>query len=312
VRVAYAGSAEFSLPVLRALAASDQELVQVLTAPDRAGSRGAAAPRPVKAAADSLGLPVEQPPRLTQEVWREVSSRSRPDVLVVAAYGQLIPMSVLESLPQGGLGVHPSLLPRHRGASPVVAAILAGDSRTGVTVFRMDQRLDSGPILGQDETALDGSDTATSLTAKLADLGGDTVVQVLRRLEAGGVTEIPQLESGATYSHRLSRQDGQLDWTYTAEIIDRHLRALSPWPGVTVPLMGKQVKLLRGAPDPKTQDAGEVDPGEILRQGPDWILVQTIEGAYRVELIQPPGGSQMSPAAFLRGRQRAPRGQSSA
>lgn len=312
MRVVYAGSAEFSLPVLRALAASDQEVVQVLTAPDRAGSRGAAAPRPVKAAAESLGIPVDQPPRLTPEIWREVSSRSGSDVLVVAAYGQLVPVSVLDSLRQGGLGVHPSLLPRHRGASPVIAAILAGDGRTGVTVFRMNQRLDSGPILGQEETPLTESDTATALTEKLAKLGGDLVVQVLRRLEAGEVSEIPQLESGATYSHRLSRQDGQLDWTHTAEIIDRHLRALSPWPGVTVPLLGKQVKLLRGAPDGNGHDRSDGEPGEILKQGPDWILVQTIEGAYRVELIQPPGGPQMTPAAFLRGRQRASQGDSNA
>lgn len=194
----------------------------------------------------------------------------------------------------------------------MAAAILAGDSRTGVTVFRMDQRLDGGPILGREETPLAGSDTATSLTAKLAQLGGDVVVQVLHRLEAGGVAEIPQLESGATYSHRLSRQDGQLDWTYTAEIIDRHLRALSPWPGVTVPLLGKQVKVLRGSPDASTDDGSDGEPGEILKQGSDWILVQTIEGAYRLELIQPPGGPRMSPAAFLRGRQSGARGHSSA
>jgi len=312
VRVVFAGSAEFSLPVLRALAASDQEVVSVLTAPDRAGSRGAAAPRPVKAAAAALGIPVAQPPRLTEEVWRQVSPGARADVLVVAAYGQLIPVSVLESLRQGGLGVHPSLLPRHRGASPVVAAILSGDSRTGVTVFRMDRSLDSGAILGQAELPVGGTDTTTSLTAKLAELGGDVLVQVLRRLEAGGVSEIAQLESAATFSHRLTRQDGRLDWTYTAEIIDRHVRALSPWPGVTVPLQGTWVKLLRGAPDANAEDAGDIAPGEILQQGPDWILVQTIEGAYRVELIQPPGGPQMSPAAFLRGRQRAPRGGSGA
>jgi methionyl-tRNA formyltransferase len=312
VRVVFAGSAEFSLPVLRALAASDQEVVSVLTAPDRAGSRGAAAPRPVKAAANSLGIAVSQPPRLTEADWREVSFRSRADVLVVAAYGQLIPLPILDSLRQGGLGVHPSLLPRHRGASPVVAAILAGDSRTGVTVFRMDENLDSGPILGQAELPLGGTDTTTSLTAKLAQLGGDVLVQVLRRLEAGGVAEIAQLESAATYSHRLTRQDGTLDWTYTSEIIDRYLRALSPWPGVTVPLQGARVKLLRGAPDATTQDAGKVAPGAILEQGRDWILVQTIEGAFRVELIQPPGGRQMSAAAFIRGRQRAPRGSSGA
>lgn len=312
MRVVFAGSAEFSLPVLRAIAASDHEVLQVLTAPDRAGSRGAAAPRPVKAAANSLGIPVAQPPQLTEEIWGEFHSRPQPDALVVAAYGQLVPLSVLGSLRRGGIGVHPSLLPRHRGASPVAAAILAGDSRTGVTVFRMDQRLDSGPILAQQAIPLAGTDTATSLTNKLAELGGDVVVQVLDRLDADGVTEIPQLDSGATYSHRLSRQDGKLDWGHSGETIDRHVRALSPWPGVTVPLQGSQVKLLRGAPETNAGAASGVEPGGILKQGTDWILVQTAAGAYRVELVQPPGRPPMSAAAFLRGRWRAPRGHSSA
>jgi methionyl-tRNA formyltransferase len=304
VRVVFAGSAEFSIPVLRALAGSGHEVVEVLTAPDRDGSRGAAAPRPVKAEALALGLPVEQPPRLTEDCWRDSASRRESDVLVVAAYGQLLPLAVLDSMPQGGVGVHPSLLPRHRGASPVAAAILAGDSRTGVTVFRMDQRMDAGPILAQQAIPIPGSATTPSLTSRLAQLGAQMVVEALDRLEGGDASDIPQLDSGATYSHRLGRQDGNLDWSQTAAAIDRSLRALTPWPGVTVPLAGVRVKLLRGAPDQRADEVPVRELGEIGERGQDWILVQTAVGAFRVELIQPLGRPPMTPAAFLRGRQR--------
>jgi len=302
VRVVFAGSAEFSIPVLRVLAASPHELVQVLTAPERAGSRGSAAPRPVKAEAISLGIPVDQPARLSEDFWQELARVRDPEILVVAAYGQMVPRPVLESLPQGGIGVHPSLLPRHRGASPVAAAILAGDSRTGVTVFRMDQQMDAGPIVAQEAIRIPGSATTPSLSAQLAQLGAQMTLQVLNQLEAGGARDIPQLNSGATYSHRLARQDGQLEWDLAAAEIDRALRALAPWPGVTVPLGGGRVKLLRGAPDQSTAVPGGTTPGEILERGSEWILVRAGEDAFRVELIQPPGRPPMTPAAFLRGR----------
>jgi methionyl-tRNA formyltransferase len=304
VRVVFAGSAEFSIPVLRALAASDHGVVGVLTAPDRAGSRGFAAPRPVRGEALELGLPVEQPPRLTEEFWEENVVSRQPDVLVVAAYGQLLPLSILESLAQGGVGVHPSLLPRHRGASPVAAAILAGDSRTGISVFRMDQRMDAGPILAQEAIPVSGTATTPSLTSRLAQLGAQMVVRALDRLESGDASDIPQLDSGATYSHRLARQDGNLGWNLAAAEIDRTLRALTPWPGVTVPLEGARVKLLQGAPDQATVDLLGTEPGEILDRSADWILVRTSDDAFRVELIQPPGKPPMTPAAFLRGRHR--------
>lgn len=308
MRVVFAGSAEFSTTILTALAVSGHDLVQVLTAPDRAGSRGAAAPRPVKAAAVALGLSVEQPPQLTQELWRDLASRSRPDVLVAAAYGQLLPRSLLDSLPEGGLGVHPSLLPRHRGASPVVGAILAGDSRTGVTVFRMDERMDAGPILAQQAIPVPAIATTQSLTSRLAQLGGQMVVQVLDALDDGDRIEIPQLDSGATYTHRLGRQDGSLDWSLSSETIDRSVRALSPWPGVTVPLLGTRVKLLRGAPEHGGGEGPQGEAGEIVKQGAEWILVRTGGGAFRLELIQPPGGPPMTPTAFLRGRRWSGRG----
>jgi methionyl-tRNA formyltransferase len=308
VRVVFAGSAEFSVPVLRALAASDHQVTQVLTAPDRAGSRGAAAPRPVKEEARRLGLPVEQPSRLTWDFWRESPAKLEPEALVVAAYGQLVPLDVLRSLAHGGLGVHPSLLPRHRGASPVAAAILAGDYRTGVTVFRMGERMDAGPILAQQALPVPAGATTAQFTVRLAQLGAQLAVQVLDRLEGEGVEEIPQLESGATYAHRLGRQAGRLEWELGSDEIDRHLRALLPWPGVTVPLGGVRVKLLRGAPEDLSSEAIAATPGELLEQGHDWLLVGTGDAAFRVELIQPPGGPAMSPGAFLRGRQRVGRG----
>ena len=304
MRVVFAGSAEFSIPVLRALAASSHDLVVVLTAPDRSGSRGSDAPRPVKVEALSLGLVVDQPPRLTEEFWEETVAPHRPQVMVVAAYGQLVPLSVLESLVEGGVGVHPSLLPRHRGASPVAAAILAGDSRTGVTVFRMDHRVDAGPILAQEALPVPGSATTPSLTFRLAQLGAQMAVQVLDRLERGDTSDISQLDSGATYSHRLNRQDGSVTWNMAAAEIERRLRALAPWPGVTVPLDGTRVKLLRGALDQATDIPPGSEAGEILERGGDWIVVRAAEDAFRVELIQPPGKPPMTPAAFLRGRPR--------
>lgn len=305
MRVVFAGSADFSLPVLRALAGSSHEVVQALTAPDRSGSRGGAAPRPVKAESESLGLPLEQPTRLTEEFWDEFVAPRDPEVLVVAAYGQLVPREILDSLTYGGIGVHPSLLPRHRGAAPVTAAILAGDTRTGVTVFRMEERMDAGAILAQQPMPIPGSVSTPGLTATLARLGAQMLVQTLDRLEGGDSSDIPQLESGATYSHRLSRRDGDLEWTLSTLEIDRALRALTPWPGVTVPLAGTRVKLLRGAPGTGPEEPAVAATGTILDRGPEWILVQAARGTFRVELIQPPGRPPMTPAAFLRGRQRA-------
>jgi methionyl-tRNA formyltransferase len=248
---------------------------------------------------------LEQPTRLTEEFWAESVAPQDPEVLVVAAYGQLVPREILDALTYGGIGVHPSLLPRHRGAAPVTAAILSGDTRTGVTVFRMEERMDAGPILAQQPMPIPGSVRTPVLTATLARLGAQMLVQTLDRVEGGDTSDIPQLESGATYSHRLSRRDGDLEWTLSTLEIDRALRALTPWPGVTVPLAGTRVKLLRGAPGTGPEEAAVAATGTILDRGPEWILVQTARGTFRVELIQPPGRPPMTPAAFLRGRQRA-------
>ncbi|MGH7639877.1 MAG: methionyl-tRNA formyltransferase [Candidatus Dormibacteria bacterium] len=307
MRVLFAGSAEFSLPVLEALAASHHPVVAVVTAPDRPGSRGAMAPRPVRDLALDLGLPLLQPRRLT-DVWERAVEAHRPQVLLVAAYGQLLPASMLGTLPFGGLGVHPSLLPRHRGASPVAAAILAGDERTGTTIFRMDDRLDAGPVLLQATLPVAPDATSLTLGAELSRLGGRLAVRALDLLDRGSCPEKPQAEALVSYSHRLQRKDGDLSWSQPAMEIDRRLRALTPWPGVTVPIEGRRVKLLQGA----LVEGPAGQPGEAVERMGETVVMATAEGAFRVELIQPPGGRPMTPLAFLRGRQSRGAGHSDA
>jgi methionyl-tRNA formyltransferase len=301
VRVAFAGSAEFSLPSLRALADSAHQVELVITAPDRAGSRGRPAPRPVRELASELGLPVIQPPRLSRDDVVAVCAGAA-EVLAVCAYGQLIPPSVLALYPMGAVGVHPSLLPRHRGASPIQAAILAGETESGVTIYQMDERLDAGPVLAQERMALPPTFTASELSDELAARGGSLLVNVLEQMEAGVSAPSPQADTEATYSAKVGRRDGELDWSFPALEIERRLRALHPWPGVSVPLGGERVKLIAGKAVPPSDGAGVLEPGLLLGGSADFVLVGTAVGSFQVELVQPPGGRVMAPTAYLRGR----------
>ncbi|MHB8331063.1 MAG: methionyl-tRNA formyltransferase [Candidatus Dormibacteria bacterium] len=300
MRVVFAGSGEFSLPSLRALAASGHPVTLVITAPDRGGSRGRPAPRPVLDLARELGLPVEQPDRLSA-TWAAATSLVSADLLVVCAYGQLVPASVLQLVPQAALGVHPSLLPRHRGASPIAAAILAGDSETGVSIYRMDERLDAGPLLAQERVPILGDATKVELELALAEVGARLLVTALAGIDRGEAVLSTQDEGLATYSHKVTRRDGELDWDLPALEIDRKLRALSPWPGVSVLLAGIRVKLLAGTAQP-LPEAVAAAPGTVIGSDAGSVLVGTGQGAYRASLVQPPGGRPMPAPAFLRGR----------
>ncbi len=302
MRLVFAGSEQFSLTVLRHLAGSSHRVALVLTPPERAGSRGGPAPRPVRALAERLGLAVAQPARLSRSAWEEMAAPLGVAVLVVAAYGQLIPASVLRGLERGGLGVHPSLLPRHRGASPVAAAILGGDRETGVSIFSMNRELDAGPILAQGRLALSGAETTPELTQRLSEQGADLLLQVLDRLEQGPIPARPQPTTGVSYAPRLSRADGHLEWLLPAAEIGRRLRALQPWPGVTVPLGGREVKLLEGEPVAGPPGTAPGSPGQVMAMGEEAAEVQTPYGRFRVDRVLPPGGRAMSAAAYLRGR----------
>ncbi len=243
-KIVFAGTAAFAVPSLRAIYGAGHEIQLVVTQPDRPGHRMKLTPPPVKFAAEELGLPVYQPERIRDPEAMERLRALSPDLLVVVAYGQIIPRSVLSIPSLGAINVHASLLPRHRGAAPIARAILAGDLETGVTIMKMDEQLDHGPILATSRTPIEEREDAPTLTARLAELGANALVDTLRHLEQ--IEPREQDHSQATVAPKLSKEEGELDWSMDPREIDRRVRALQPWPGVTLPTSRGRVKVLSG------------------------------------------------------------------
>jgi methionyl-tRNA formyltransferase len=272
----------------------------VVTRADRLGNRGKPAPRPIADAAHELRLPVLMPPKIgAPEVVRGLVDLI-PDCVVVAAYGQILPISLLDPLPFGAVNVHASLLPRWRGASPVARAILAGDAETGVSIMRMEAGLDTGPVYATVRVPIDDDATTPALTSVLADLGAAELAAVLRALEHGEATATPQPEDGMTYAARLTREDGQVDWAARSAVeVDRMVRALQPWPGVVAPIDGVEVQIQAGGP--VSPNLG-LAPGSIAGRQGESVVIATRDGGYRVDRITPPGKRSMAPAAWMRGR----------
>jgi methionyl-tRNA formyltransferase len=229
---------------LKALVDAGHEIQLVITQPDKPGHRMKVTPPPVKVAADGLGLEIYQPARIRDAEAVERIRRLNPDLLVVVAYGQIIPRTVLDIPKLGAVNVHASLLPRHRGAAPIAAAILAGDSETGVTIMRMDEQLDHGPILAMSSVEIGAQEDAVALTSRLAALGAKLLVETLENFDE--IKAVEQDHAAATVARRLTREDGELEWEIGALEIDRRVRALLPWPGVTLPTKRGRVKVLRG------------------------------------------------------------------
>lgn len=246
----------------------------------------------MKVAAQELGLEVFQPERIRAPESVARLTVAAPELIVVVAYGQIVPRSVLEIPPRGVLNVHASLLPRHRGAAPVNHAILAGDRMTGVTIMRLDELLDHGPVLAARETEIGLGEDAVALGGRLALMGAELLVDVLARLD--DLRPVEQDHAAATQAPKLSREDGELDWSLAADEIDRRVRALQAWPGVTLPLGGRRVKVLRGRPL-----TGSGRPGEVLAAGRDGVEVAAGHGSYLLEEVQPPGRRPMAPRGLV-------------
>jgi methionyl-tRNA formyltransferase len=298
VRLVFAGTAEFAVPALRASAAR-HDVAAVVTQPEKPGNRRAPAPRPVRDEAMRLGIPVMQPARIRDPHAVAAILDTNPDALVVAAYGQIIPVSLLKGPRYGGINVHASLLPRWRGAAPVARAILAGDKETGVSIMQMDEGLDTGHVYAQRTLAIAADATTPELTAALAGLGSTLLVDVLDTVSRDAAVATPQDERAATSAPRLTRADGELRWDDVSAVdVDRRVRALLPWPGVMAELGGIPVRLLAGGP----ADATGGRPGTVLGAPGQSVLVSTKDGAYRIDRLQPPGSRPMTAAAFLRGR----------
>jgi methionyl-tRNA formyltransferase len=309
--VLFFGSGSFALPALERLAASGRveedaralpaaiELVAVVTAPARpAGRRGELRPTPVGRLASELGIPVMVPASLRDPGVVEEVGRLDADLIVLADYGRLVPAAILDLPRHGAVNLHPSLLPRHRGAAPVAAAILAGDAATGVTLMRMDAGLDTGPIVAQRSIALEGDEVAPTLEARLATLAADLLVESLPGWVAGRLVARPQPESGATLTRPLRRSDAWLDPARPAVELERQVRAYQPWPGSWTEVDGGRVVVWAATVIDGGGDTGDVVPSV------DALAIRTSAGSLRLDEVQPAGGKRMSGAAFRRGLRR--------
>ncbi|MBN2115339.1 MAG: methionyl-tRNA formyltransferase [Anaerolineales bacterium] len=318
-RVVFMGSPDFALPALRALA-EHYEVAGVVTQPDRASGRGRALKSPpVKLLARELGIPVIQPEKLKQPEALEQLRLWSPDLIVVAAFGQILRKDVLDLPPLGCINVHASLLPRWRGAAPINAAILHGDQETGITIMKMDAGLDTGPMLRQRSIRLTRDDTAGSVFEALSHLGADLLIETLPDYLSGEIQPVPQPEEGATYAPMLKKEEGRLDFTRPAEELERRVRAFNPWPGAFMDFEGALLKVHRAhtllvppifaqsnsvaAEDEQGRKWGDVRGAEVGQRlvHRDQPAVAAGGGILILDEVQPAGKKSMSGKSFLAG-----------
>jgi methionyl-tRNA formyltransferase len=278
-----------------------QEVVGVVTQPDRPAGRGRrVVASAVKEEAVARNLPVFQPASLRSDAALDQLAAWHPEVAVVAAFGQILQGSVLELPVHGCLNVHASLLPRYRGAAPIAAALLDGERVTGVTIMRMDEGMDTGPILGQAECPITTEDTTGSLTTQLADLGARLLLELLPVWLEGRIQAQPQDEALASYCRPLTKQDGRLDWSRSAAYLDRQVRACDPWPGAYTMWQGKRLKVLQAHPRPDW--VGREEPGTVIALEPAGLGVATGQGAIELVGVQLAGKKPMPADVFARGQ----------
>lgn len=297
MRIVFAGTPDFAAVALEALLAADHDVSLVLTQPDRPAGRGMTLQAsPVKQLALKHGLTLHQPSSLKSEEARQPIIEARPDVMVVAAYGLILPQAALDIPRLGCLNIHASLLPRWRGAAPIQRALLAGDAETGVTIMRMEAGLDTGPMLLKESLPIAATDTAGSLHDRLAALGARLIVEALPRLEQGELPGDIQPEEGVIYATKLEKAEAALDWRRPALLLDRAVRAFNPFPGATARMDDQNIKIWRVAAVP-----GTGEPGTVLAAGAEGIVVACGEGALRLLELQKAGGKRLPAADFLRG-----------
>ncbi|WP_147653527.1 methionyl-tRNA formyltransferase [Vulcaniibacterium gelatinicum] len=300
MRIVFAGTPEFAVPCLR-VAAQRGEVVAVYTQPDRPAGRGRAlTPSPVKREALARGLEVRQPEHFKSAATRDALRALQPDLMVVVAYGLILPQAVLDIPQHGCWNVHASLLPRWRGAAPIQRAIEAGDAETGVCLMQMERGLDTGPVLLSRRTPIGADETAGQLHDRLAELGAQLLADGLGLLRAGlRPVPQPQPDEGVTYAHKLEKHEARLDWTRPARVLANKVRAFHPWPVAEAELAGERVRI-HGAV--ALDEAHAAAPGTLLRAGREGVDVACGEGVLRIRTLQREGGRAISAADWLNAR----------
>lgn len=302
LRILFMGTAELSCASLTALAGDEQFRVDaVVTQPDKPKGRDLKPqPSPVKTLALKMGLPVLQPERARDESFIARLRELKPDLIIVVAYGQILPPAILDLPQHGCLNVHTSLLPQYRGAAPIQRAIANGDAETGVTIMKMDTGLDTGPIVAQRRTPIQLADNSATLHDRLAQLGAELLVQTIPDFVAGKIRPVPQPAEGVSYAAKIKKEDGRIDWNQPARVIWNRLRAFTPWPGAFTFLKAEPKPLLL-----KIWKAEVVDksgsPGEVMSADKTGIVVGCGRDALRILELQREGGRRMNAAEFLAG-----------
>ena len=298
MKIIFMGTPDFAVGTLRSLAEAGHEITLVVSQPDKPKGRGhAMVPTPVKVVAEELGIPVFQPVKIRET--KDVLEKTEADVCVVAAFGQIIPASILHMKKYGCINVHASLLPKYRGAAPIQWAVIDGEKESGVTIMQMDEGLDTGDMLAKAIVPLDEKETGGSLFDKLSEAGGRLCVETLAKLEKGEIIPEKQGESPTAYASMLDKKMGNIDWNKSAVVIERLVRGLNPWPSAYTHLDGKTLKIW--ACDVLPQSASKGESGEILEVTKDAIHVQTGDGILVLREIQLAGKARMDAGAFLRG-----------
>ncbi|MBD0315190.1 MAG: methionyl-tRNA formyltransferase [Nitrospiraceae bacterium] len=299
MRIVFMGTPQFAVPSLKALLKSDDEVVGVVTQPDRPKGRGhALAPPPIKVIAESVGIPVLQPQKIRTPDFLERLAAWSPDLIAVTAFGRILHAPILHLPRMGCVNVHGSLLPKYRGAAPVQWAVINGESETGITTMLMDEGMDTGPMLLQEPLAITQEDTAGSLALRLAELGGRLLVETIRQLKNGTLTPRPQDHARATLAPLLKKEDGAIDWAMEAAALGHRIRGLSPWPGAFTFLGRDRWNVWKAAP---RLDHFPQEPGTIVHLTNHSILVTTGQGVLELLEVQTANSKRMAVSQFLAG-----------
>lgn len=307
MRVIFMGTPEFSVGTLEALIAAGHDVCLAVTQPDKPKGRGGKMQyTPVKEKALFYDIPVYQPKRVRDPECVEELRKYHADVIVVIAFGQILPKSILELTPYGCINVHASLLPKYRGAAPIQWAVIDGEPVSGVTTMQMDEGLDTGDMIMKREVPVSEEETGESLHDKLAAAGAQLCTDTLKALEDGTAVWEKQGESPTAYARMLTKEMGNIDWTWPAVKIERLIRGLNSWPGTYSKWNGKVLKIWRAKPDTSTESGSSVRPGTVVDIGKNDFAVQTGEGLLRILEVQMPGKKRMETGAFLRGNTMKP------